>query len=253
MTRSILAAAFCTTLTWGATLPAVDDNPIRKKLDDAKAAYDKAIRNYKEEVGEWFMKEDGTARKLKSGVTEKVKQVAAERKEFEDKGVLPKRAPVVLRDRPIKATDSLVKAYKTASDEFSRQKMDDEAATVEKELDNFKKGGSVVTAAPADPFRVKSVWVGETPRMALTVTERVGEKFKAKFEIGDKIEREVRGTIKDGKLSWLAKNVTVVRGGVGGDNDGTLGRDKIGDKIDFVWRGEKGANGMFTLRLSNGK
>jgi hypothetical protein len=146
MVRSICAIMLCGFLICGAASRA-DDDPVRKKLDAAKAAYDKAIKDSTEEVGKWFEKEDGDARKLKSGVTEKVKQVAAERKEFEDKGTLPKRAPLALRDRPSKAADALVKAYKAASDEYSRQKKDDEAAAVEKELEEFKSGGAVVAAA----------------------------------------------------------------------------------------------------------
>ena len=107
--------------------------------------------------------------------------------------------------------------------------------------------------AVANPFAEKSVWVGTgagNVRQVLTVTERTGDKFRARFEVGAKIERDVSGTIKDGKVSWLAKDLRAVSGGVGGDNQGTLGSDKDGDKIDFEWQDSKGANGKFVLRLS---
>src|SRR5262249_50927183 len=127
------------------------------------------------------------------------------------------------------------------------------AKAVQQELDEFRKGGPALAAAPADPFTAKSVWVDDNPRKVLTVLERKGEKFTATFAIGERTERVVTGTIKDGKLSWLAKDVRAVRGGVGGDNHGTLGSDNAGAKIDIVWRDANGANGTFTLRQGKGK
>ena len=68
------------------------------------------------------------------------------------------------------------------------------------------------------------------------------------------IEREVTGTINNGSLCWLDKDVRIIRaqqtGGTGGDHYGTVRSDKSGDKIDFVWRHPSGASGTFTLRLS---
>ena len=61
--------------------------------------------------------------------------------------------------------------------------------------------------------------------------------------------REVSGTIKDGKVSWLAKDVRALDGGAGGDNRGTIGTDEQGDKIDFVWGPGNVVKGTFTLRL----
>jgi hypothetical protein len=111
--------------------------------------------------------------------------------------------------------------------------------------------------APADAFKVKSVWVDETDaEKSLTVTEREGEKFKATFKYRKKIEREITGTIKAGKVSWLAKDVRAIRGDAGGDNQGTLGNDEKGDKIDFVWENpnrDVGGKGKFTLRLEKAK
>ena len=138
MSRSICITAIFGILACGLALHAADGDPVRKKLDDAKAAYDKATMEYKTEAEKWFEKEDDAARKLKSGVTEKVKQVAGEKKDFDEKGVLPKRVPLTLKDKPAKAAELMVKAFKSASDEYSRQKKDEAAVTVEKELEAFK-------------------------------------------------------------------------------------------------------------------
>ena len=58
----------------------------------------------------------------------------------------------------------------------------------------------------ADPFAEKSVWVNTgTVRQVLTVTERKGETFRARFEIGAGIDRDVSGTVKDVKVSCSPK------------------------------------------------
>ncbi len=117
-----------------------------------------------------------------------------------------------------------------------------------------KMDGVPTSAAPAGPFQAKSVWVNDKPKMTLTVTERKGETFRAHFEFGDKIEREVAGTVQGNKVSWFAKDVRVIRGGAGGDNYGTIAADTIGDKIDFIYRDDPiGGSGSFTLRLKKDK
>src|SRR5262245_52890902 len=101
MTRFALVAGVCFVFSWG--LPAHANDAVRQQLEDAKATYDTAIKDYKEEVEKWFEKEDDAARNSKSDVAKKVKQVADEKAAFEARGVLPKRAPLSLRDRPTKA------------------------------------------------------------------------------------------------------------------------------------------------------
>lgn len=103
---------------------------------------------------------------------------------------------------------------------------------------------------PADDlFQVKSVWISDKPMRVFTVTERKGEKFTATFTIGEKNERVVTGTIVNGKISWLAKDVRAVRGAVGPDTHGTL----VGNKIELTWQNAKGGSVTATFRLSERK
>jgi hypothetical protein len=95
-----------------------------------------------------------------------------------------------------------------------------------------------------DQFRERSVWVNDDKRMTLKVIERDGDSFKARFCIGDGIERVVTGKVKDGKLDWRGKDVRAIKGGAGGDNHGTF---VDADTIKFVWLDDDGANGSFTL------
>ncbi len=111
-----------------------------------------------------------------------------------------------------------------------------------------------IKEGPADPFQEKSVWVSTAGQQkTLTVIERKGETFRARFEIGVGFERVVSGTVKDGKISWLAKDVQAIRGGVGGDNQATITSDKDGPLLDFTYRVKGGSGGAFQLRLKTAK
>ncbi|HTI49789.1 MAG TPA: hypothetical protein VL475_02515, partial [Planctomycetaceae bacterium] len=116
-----------------------EDDPVREKLDKAKAAYEAAMNEYQAGVGKWFEDEDNAARKAKSDVTDRVNRVAAESKLFKEFGLLPGRAPPALKDSPSRAATALIKAYKAASDEYIREKNDDEAAGIEQEVKQFHK------------------------------------------------------------------------------------------------------------------
>lgn len=96
------------------------------------------------------------------------------------------------------------------------------------------------------PFQAKSVWVTIDKRIILTVVERKGETFRATF-MGPTFDREIAGTVKSDKVSWLSKDIRAINGGAGGDNHGTITSGNDGDKIDFVWRDGNGKSGTFTV------
>jgi hypothetical protein len=104
-------------------------------------------------------------------------------------------------------------------------------------------------AKPADPFADNSMWINEEMKATLTVVERKGESFRAKFVIGETIDRDISGTVKDPKVTWLATDVRAVKGGRGGDNTGTIS----GDRIDFEFRNANGMARAYTLRLNRGR
>lgn len=111
---------------------------------------------------------------------------------------------------------------------------------------------------PPDPFQENSVWSGvhNGVTQTLTVTERKGEQFKARFLNGNVVDREVSGTVKGGKVIWLAKDVRVIKGGSqGGDNKGTFTKDMGEDALDFVYypAGGTAVAGTFVLRLKPDK
>jgi len=229
----------------------VSADPIEKKLTATKEEYEKAVAKARDDLLVNLKKKEEAAQKVSDLKT--LEKVQAEAKAFEDGGELPRSVPVKGYEGQLRTAQAkLEEAYGVAVKEYTKGGKIELAKAVQQEFDEVKKGGGAA-AIPAGPFQTKSVWVADSPRMVLTVTERKGDTFRAAFKIGDKIERNVSGTFKDGKLSWLAKDVRMVLGGPGGDNHGTVASDLAGDKIDFVWRGDNGASGTFTLRLVKGK
>lgn len=97
-------------------------------------------------------------------------------------------------------------------------------------------------------FAAGSNWIGDAQSkdLRLTVIEREGKRFKARFESKGWV-REVSGTKNGNAISWSKQDVRAIKGSAGGDNEGTIVTDDEGSRIDFVWRGG-GKQGTFTLR-----
>jgi hypothetical protein len=102
-------------------------------------------------------------------------------------------------------------------------------------------GKPAAAQLPDDTLQVGTVWVNDKLNFVLTVIARRGDSVRARFE-GKGFIRIVLGVVKDGKVTWLAKDVQAVKGGVGQDVTGTV----TGDHLDLI-----GHRGTFTLRLMN--
>jgi hypothetical protein len=110
------------------------------------------------------------------------------------------------------------------------------------------KRPKVANPTAAIAFQVGTVWKGAASfrDFRLTVLERSGGRFKARFE-SKRWVREVSGTASGPLVSWKGKNVRAIKGSAGGDNQGTIASDDHGLRIDLAWR--SGNNqGTFTLR-----
>ena len=112
-----------------------------------------------------------------------------------------------------------------------------------------------------DAFQPETVSIGDHIRIqegsqetfsgTLTVLERRGERFVAQFDLPNNT-REIHGTIKDGRISWLAKDVKVIEnhGHQGHDHFGTI----EGEEISLSYSGiavtdGKPVSGEVKLRL----
>ena len=102
--------------------------------------------------------------------------------------------------------------------------------------------------APADAIQPGSSWRNNSDDV-LTIVERNGDTFCARFEHRKAFIRELSGHVRGNQISWLAKDVRAVRGGQGGDNVGTI----VGDKIDLTWDNNDGKGVHSGVTLSQVK
>ena len=99
---------------------------------------------------------------------------------------------------------------------------------------------------PIDHFTVGSSWKSDDRPIVLTVTERNGKTFRAKF-LDNVDEREVVGQVAaSDTISWLAKDTKALKGNAGHDNVGTISSN--GTRIDFTFGAGAKVKGKYTLR-----
>jgi Domain of Unknown Function (DUF1080) len=102
-------------------------------------------------------------------------------------------------------------------------------------------------AVVTNPFQRNSIW--SDGGLTLTVIDQENGTFRAKLETSG-WARIIKGTIKDGKVTWLAKDDQPNKGSAGSDNYGTISQDVAGYKMYVDWRQSNGKTGNFTLRLN---
>jgi hypothetical protein len=110
---------------------------IAKKLEEAKAAYQASLDKNHAAVREWFDKRENAARQ--DGNKKLVDQNKADRVTYSETGELPKGAPIDLSRNFVDTNTAMEAAYLAAIKDYTRTKQDDQAATVEKQLETFKR------------------------------------------------------------------------------------------------------------------
>ena len=112
-------------------------DPIEDKLNKSKVEFDNEYDLYKKSVFTHFDQLEELARK--NGSKARVDQIKKERLAFETLGELPKNIPPILSLKFLTIRSNLEKSYKTAIQEFTKIKKDDEAESAENELNFLKK------------------------------------------------------------------------------------------------------------------
>jgi hypothetical protein len=163
------------------------DDPIAKKLQAAKAAYETRAEKGRTAVREWFDKRENAARK--DGNKKVVDQIKAERARFDQDGELPKAAPPELGRDLADARAALEEAYSTAIRDYTRARMDDQAAAVEKQLEAFRRGRPRAADDPlADaltPELLKAKFMGKAAFDKKTGTLELTYRFADRKELED--------------------------------------------------------------------
>jgi hypothetical protein len=219
----------------------------RAKLNTARAAYDASVEKYRADACDWFDKRERTARE--KGDKKQVDLILEERRAFEDRDELPSAAPPAVKDILTKAQKTMDAAYRAGVAEHTMAKNDADAAAVEKEWDRFKRNE---VAPRIDRLQPGTVWTGASlaggagsparvnDKLVLTILERDGERFKARFVVSPTTTRVIQGHIVGRRVWWTAADVAVEKGTTKGvDNFGYINGKQI--RMRFVGRNEKGA------------
>lgn len=129
-----------------ATAARAADDPVKTKLDNAKAAFVSDIENYRKAVGSYFDAREAAARN--AGDKQAVDTIKSQREAFLANGELPNDAPRNLKQKRTAARAVMEAAYQAAIKEYVRARKDDAANAVQKEMDAFLAAGN--TSAPDD-------------------------------------------------------------------------------------------------------
>ena len=276
MVRCGLVISVMISLVFGGIL----DDPIGKKLDEAKAAYQANLEEGRKAVLAWLEERETKARD--EGNKKTVDQVKAERAKYQRDGVAPVGTPAEVAKKLTEARQAMEAAYAAALKDYSRAKQDDLASAVEKQLEEFNKGRPRSEASPdaLTPEQLQDKFAGKVkydPKTGqLELTYRMAErKDLDDFEKPDVEPRIANGmtfisasqTIKHlvqfetvtvtgviGVRTMKGMVVTTTGGtasGVGGDSNNTMYLTPKGRKIvqlippSRFWRG----NVRFGLRV----
>lgn len=124
-----------------ARLTANQDDPVKTKLDKAKAAFNAEFAKLERGLDDALEKAETAARKKGDKVA--LDRIKLERTTLELALVFPKSTPQAISQKLSTARGTLESAYALAVKEYTKASKDDKAAEVQKELEQFKKAGIV--------------------------------------------------------------------------------------------------------------
>lgn len=119
-----------------------DVDKAEQKLVKAREAYSSAMTEIRDDVLKQIDAKDAAERKKTNPDLTKLKAIKAERDALQLEGELPKWVDVKIKDRITTARGPLVAALTEAKAAYVRAKDDEKAATIDKELEQVKRGVS---------------------------------------------------------------------------------------------------------------
>jgi hypothetical protein len=185
----VVVVAFVVCLISFASVVA-DDEPIRKRLETAKAAYQSEQTQIRKSVQDWFDKREATARS--DGNKKLVEQIKADREAFYETDDLPAGVPTIIKQKAAAARKTLEGAYTQAVKEFTKLKKDAEAEAIEKEWKEFGRGAAVNLLELVKPSEhsLRGEWKKEDGVLVTPVLDRQ-PRLQLPYEPGDEYDVEL--------------------------------------------------------------
>lgn len=214
MVRAVLFALGVVAIL-GPASRAADNDPIKEKLDKAKAAYDDTLDKLRDGLLKELDEKEEAARK--KGDKKAVDVVKAEREAFDSRGDLPKVVPTAnfLRDCK-QARTALELAYSAAIKDYVKAKMDDEAGAAEKDLAAFKDVTGDYGASLSAQLVKDTLWKGARrvlnakgklveDAFQLKVLKRNGKDFTGEITLGENRKYDVEGVVERDKIAFVTE------------------------------------------------
>jgi hypothetical protein len=211
MTRWLGLCIACVLVVVVPPLLADEPDPIRTKLDKAKAAFEADMKKLRAAVALTFDKREEIARK--NGDKSLLDQIKAERRTFDEQGDFPASASATVTSKLNATRLRLEAVYKSAVREYTKTKQDDEASVVEQELAQFEKGVGVATA-PRQAWNTPAFqgWMKAT--QALAAEKQIEAVSKKLMELNPGFDGRINDgygkgepRISDGMVADLMINV----------------------------------------------
>ena len=210
-----------------ANTPAED--PVSARVERAEAEYDRAAKRARDNVLAKLDREVEAARKSKQA--DRLGRADLERKEFLDKGEVPKSVGVTSFGREmLRAGRALAAAYARAVEEYRTADKADDADVIAQRLEQLQLNLDAVAAAEksgSDPFPEGSVWAGslrvkpgrgrQHERGAhVTVSRRDRDRFEARVTMTDpRVVMVVDGRVNGKVVAWNTSGAKIEAGGIG--------------------------------------
>lgn len=165
MYRPILLSAICAVLI-GGVISAADEDVVEPKLTVAKEEFEKAAEKARTGLLADLKKKEEAAQK--AGDLKTLLKVQAEAKAFVESRELPKSVPVKGYESQLRtARAKLEEEYGTAIKQYTKDGKIELAKAIQQELDEFKKGSGVASAATFFNGKDLSGWKGLPPFWAV--------------------------------------------------------------------------------------
>jgi hypothetical protein len=147
-----LLLAISPLLAWTYFARAADVDPIRDRLEKAKATYESRLEILRKDVLADLDKSENQARQIPD--KKRIDEIKAQSAAFQSTGQLPTPLNPQLQSRIRGTRSALEKEYVAARDAYLKAKQDDKADAMEKELQQFRKG---IPAEPIDLLKLIDV------------------------------------------------------------------------------------------------
>jgi len=218
-----------------ATLQAQEPDVIRMKISAAKELFFKERDKAEQKLIELLTRQEQAIKQ--AGDLNALEALRAEISGFRNEGKVPQLVSVKEYETAYKtAFAKYEKAYLEGIKSYTKQDQIFQAKDLQAELEKVRADYLKIPPAVVDVLQPNSVWSHTAQAQTLTITSRKNGKFE--------------GVVNEGnKITWLAKDTTVVKGGkTTTDHYGTVVKDEQGYKLVIDWK-RPGAAGQSSMRL----